>query len=215
MSVTTKGLIGASPWEEIDVTARMFFGLELPMQWKRSLRAQVRLLREEYVRTAAWSNPDLVHITVLFLGMVDESDRSSLTEAGRVAAAQVKPIQLTTGHYGEFSGNRVFWLGLDRQESDWDELMQLGELVRQNVSERVRLDLDEKRFRPHITLARKLAKWVDVKKLPSPTRLTTVVTELCLFESLREDGQLAYPVRERFPLGQLVEGPPAPPSVDV
>ncbi|WP_052012340.1 RNA 2',3'-cyclic phosphodiesterase [Alicyclobacillus hesperidum] len=197
------------------MSARLFFGFELPVEWKRSLRTQVDLLRESYVRTAAWSNPDLVHITVLFLGVVDESDRASLTEAGHAAASQLKPLRITTGNYGEFSGNRIFWLGLDRQASDWDELMRLGELVRQAVTERVRLDLDEKRFRPHITLARKLAKWVDVKRLPPPTRLSTVVTELCLFESLREDGRLVYPVRERFPLGQWGEEPSEAPVAGV
>lgn len=179
---------------------RLFFGLELPDEWKDELHALQSALKTRQVEAGAWSNPQLLHITVLFLGMVSDQDDAAIMEAGRQAAEQVRPIRLTTGALGQFSRNKVFWLGLWRNETDWDELTLLNRTVKDQVMERLPLELDEKHYRPHITLARKLRSQVDVDRLRAPDKLTTVVSNLALFESIRIDGQLQYPVRARFEL---------------
>ncbi|GMA62247.1 RNA 2',3'-cyclic phosphodiesterase [Alicyclobacillus fastidiosus] len=179
---------------------RLFFGLELPDEWRDELHALQTSLKARHVEAGAWSNPKLLHITVLFLGMVSDEDEEAIAEAGRRAAEQVGPIRLTTGALGQFSRNKVFWLGLLRNETDWDKLALLNRAVKEQVLERLALDLDEKHYRPHITLARKLRSQVDVERLRAPAKLTTLVPNLILFESTRIDGQLQYPVRARFEL---------------
>lgn len=179
---------------------RMFFGLELPAEWKRAIRKLQQSLQKTHVDAGAWSNPDLLHITVLFLGLVSEEQLPDVMEAGRSAAASSEAIRLTTGGFGQFSRNKVFWLGLHRDKTDWQQLVQLHEHVKTEVLARTPFDLDEKRYRPHITLARKLRSSVEVDRFAAPTALTASIHELCLFESLRIDGQLTYPVRARFPL---------------
>ncbi|EPZ48253.1 MULTISPECIES: RNA 2',3'-cyclic phosphodiesterase [Alicyclobacillus] len=179
---------------------RLFFGLELPADWKSSLHQVQTSLQARHVHASAWSNPELLHITVLFLGVVEDADQDAIVEAGEQVARLVTPIRLTTGSLGQFSRNKVFWLGLSRNDSDWDKLQALHQAVKGAVLERLPLDLDEKHYRPHITLARKLSTQVDVERLPTPAPLSAVIPDLCLFESTRIDGQLQYPVRARFAL---------------
>lgn len=177
---------------------RMFFGLDLPLEWKHALRHEQRVLQKRNVEASGWSNPELLHITVVFLGMIEDEQMEVVLEAGREAVAGLEQIAIRTGSYGEFARNKVFWLGLDRQLSDWKKLLELNRRVTQAVLARLPLDLDAKHYRPHITLARKMRQNVDVLRLAPPESLETVVSELCLFESLRVNGELTYPVRERF-----------------
>lgn len=178
---------------------RLFFGLELPIEWKTFIRSEQERLQKTSVQAGAWSNPKLLHITVLFIGVVNDADVEAFLDAGRTAAAASEPIRLATGRYGQFSRNKVFWLGLDKNLTQWDKLLQLNQMVRREVLDRLPLDLDDKHFKPHITMARKLRAQVDVDKLKAPNQMTVVVPELCLFESTRVDGELVYPVRARFP----------------
>ncbi|WAH35744.1 RNA 2',3'-cyclic phosphodiesterase [Alicyclobacillus dauci] len=180
---------------------RLFFGLELPDDWKENLRHLQSTLQTHHVDASAWSNPSLLHITVLFLGLVPEEQLPLIVDAGQAAATSSSPIRLTSGDYGQFSRNKVFWLGLRRNDTDWEKLVHLHESVKKEVLSRMSLDLDEKHYKPHITMARKLRAQVDVDKLAAPAAMKTTIPDLCLFESLRIDGQLSYPVRARFPLG--------------
>lgn len=181
------------------MSRRLFFGLELPDAWKTQLRDVQRSLQAKSVEAGAWSNPALLHITVLFLGVVPDESLPAIHEAGAAAARMISPIRLVTGKYGAFARNQVFWLGLAHDETDWPRLVELNKRVTEQVLDKLVLDLDNKHYRPHITLARKLRQRTDVTRLPQPNRLETVVPELCLFESLRVDGELTYPVRARFP----------------
>jgi 2'-5' RNA ligase len=180
------------------ILQRLFFGLELPKSWKDELKSIQSSLQSRHIEAGGWTNPDLLHITVLFLGMVAEEQLPAVMEAGRAAAERSKPIRLTTGDFGQFSRNQVFWLGLDRNKTDWDALAELHRQVKLEILARLPMDLDEKHYRPHITIARKLKGRVDVTKLKNPPSLSTSIGDLCLFESLRVDGQLTYPIRARF-----------------
>lgn len=177
---------------------RLFYGLELPQEWKDALRALQTALKAKHVQANAWNNPDLLHMTVLFLGQMEDASLTNVVTAGEKAVQGCRPFQLTTGSLGQFSRNKVFWLGLDKQHSDWQALNHLHEQVKAAVLAQLPLDLDEKRYRPHITLARKLQQRVDVERLALPAPLTATFTDLCLFESTRIDGQLCYPIRHRF-----------------
>lgn len=187
------------------MTTRLFFGLELPDSWKAHLADLQHVFRTRHIDVGAWSNPALLHITVLFLGVLGDEHRAFLHQVASEAARETKPIRLTTGSFGAFSRNKIFWLGLDRNKTDWQTLNALHERVRDGLLGQIPFHFDDKRYRPHITLARKLSPRFDVDRLPEPEPLETVVTELCLFESIRIDGELQYPVRARFSLSGVHE----------
>ena len=190
---------------------RYFFGIDLPPSVKTVLRDAQTNLQSHHIIADGWSNPDLLHVTSLFIGIVDMSFLPLLDEAGRAAARCVNPFELTTGQYGVFAKNKVLWLGL-AQASEKTALTQLHLALLSSLTGKLPVDFEERAYRPHLTLARKLKDAARLKKVRAPEPTSFVVNELCLFESLREDGQLVYPIRQRYPLG---EGHGEPESEDL
>ncbi|ACV58067.1 RNA 2',3'-cyclic phosphodiesterase [Alicyclobacillus acidocaldarius] len=179
---------------------RLFFGLELPDAWKDEIAKRCESIRQQgQVVARNWSRKDLYHLTVLFLGAVDPADLERAFLAGERAAGAQAPFRLTTGSFGRFHQSRVFWLGLDEAESDLAELTALHRCVRIAVNAALpSVQIEDRPYRPHITLARELRQFSE-PELVAPRPLSHVFTELCLFESTRNGGQLAYPVIRRFP----------------
>ncbi|WP_304458439.1 RNA 2',3'-cyclic phosphodiesterase [Alicyclobacillus sendaiensis] len=179
---------------------RLFFGLELPDAWKDEIAIQCEAVRARgQVVARNWSRKDLYHLTVLFLGAVDPADLARVISAGERVAGEQAPFTLTTGPYGRFVQSRVFWLGLDERKSHLAALNALHRQVRAAIAEALpAVRVEDKPYRPHITLARELRQCQE-SDLIAPRPLSHVFTELCLFESTRDGGQLSYPVIRRFP----------------
>jgi len=179
---------------------RLFFGLELPDAWKDEIAKWCESIRQQgQVVARNWSRKDLYHLTVLFLGAVDPADLERAFLAGERAAGAQAPFRLTTGSFGRFHQSRVFWLGIDEAESDLAELTALHRRVRAAIEEALpSVRVENRPYRPHITLARELRQFAE-PEFVAPRTLSHVFTELCLFESTRDGGQLVYPVIRRFP----------------
>ncbi|WP_041695060.1 RNA 2',3'-cyclic phosphodiesterase [Alicyclobacillus acidocaldarius] len=179
---------------------RLFFGLELPGSWKDEIAERCASIRQQgQVVARNWSRKEMYHLTVLFLGDVDSADLDRAFLAGARAAGQQAPFRLTTGPFGRFLQSRVFWLGLDEVECNLAELTALYRRVRAATEEALpSVRLEDRPYRPHITLARELRHYAE-PELVAPKPMSHEFTELCLFESTRESGQLAYPIIRRFP----------------
>ncbi|MCL6488369.1 RNA 2',3'-cyclic phosphodiesterase [Alicyclobacillus mali (ex Roth et al. 2021)] len=179
---------------------RLFFGLELPDTWKDEIAAWCASIRQQgEVVARNWSRKDMYHLTVLFLGAVDPADLERVFAAGEQAARAQAPFRLTTGPCGRFHRSRVFWLGLDGPDADLARLNALHQRVRAATVEALPgVCLEDRPYRPHITLARELRQY-EATQLAVPRPMSHEFTELCLFEATRDSGQLAYPVIRRFP----------------
>lgn len=97
--------------------------------------------------------PELMHLTLAFLGWVDEARLDDAAAAVAAAAAAGAPARVSLGATGRFppSGRpRVLWLGLTEGAA---ELGLLGEGVRTELRARS-LPFDDRPFAPHLTLAR-------------------------------------------------------------
>jgi len=101
-----------------------------------------------------WQSPDRWHVTLAFLGDIDASTIARLT--GRLEAlgstrAAPGPVQLASA--GVFSG-QVLWVGVTGLEQHAGAgLSALAAAVRSAAS-REHVDLDHRRWRPHLTVAR-------------------------------------------------------------
>jgi RNA 2',3'-cyclic 3'-phosphodiesterase len=180
--------------------SRFFYGIAISDELKERLRSEQGNLQSARIAADGWSNPALLHITSLFLGPVEEPYRPMLLQAGLAVATSLAPFSLTTGKLNVFVHNKVLWLGFEEKGGGLAKLAYLNEALKDQLTQKLPIEFDERPYKAHLTLARKVKDATRLKKV-APLEATTIeVTEFCLFESLREEGQLVYPIRARFPL---------------
>jgi len=132
---------------------RAFIAIELPGQIKVALSQLQGSLRTSKNASVKWVNPEGIHLTLKFLGNVDEAEIPELTKALSEAVRGVAPFSLQLGDPGAFPGNqapRVVWVGV---EGDMEPLRTLH-----NNIDRVLTPLgfppEKRAFSPHLTLGR-------------------------------------------------------------
>jgi RNA 2',3'-cyclic 3'-phosphodiesterase len=96
-----------------------------------------------------WTRPEQWHLTLAFLGEVDDRARLEVMERLGRAAGRHPPLALALAGAGRF-GDRVLWT---RVTGDVAPLCRLAESVRAAVR-RARLPVEDRPYRPHLTLAR-------------------------------------------------------------
>jgi RNA 2',3'-cyclic 3'-phosphodiesterase len=110
---------------------------------------------QKQLKKAVMSFPDSFHLTLKFLGEVEESKVSSIVE--KLSTVEFKPISVHLGPIGVFPDEkyaRVVWIGVNPE----DEIVRLERDI-ENVLPNFKKDFD---FKPHITLAR--VKAVEYKE---------------------------------------------------
>ncbi|KMJ57794.1 hypothetical protein AB685_13170 [Bacillus sp. LL01] len=129
-----------------------FLAVPLPQELKEELHLYMKELKNKYPFTR-WVHPDDLHITLAFLGNMEDAQKVKLTSLIYDVAAQHHAFSLTLSDLGTF-GNpqspRIFWLGIEKS--------QYLNTLRKDVydaCEKVGFQLDSRPFHPHITLARK------------------------------------------------------------
>ena len=181
---------------------RLFIAIEIP----DDLKKMIGRLRVE-IPGARWVQAEQIHLTLAFLGEVEEVGVEALNEElGRI---KLPEFSLCFSWVGCFPGRhrpRVLWIGLEPQP----HLQVLAAMVRETVLA-CGIPQEERPFSPHITLARlKLphSREVDAfldqprkQKLPSFR-----VREFTLFQSrLTAQGALHIPVKS-YPLAVAAGG---------
>jgi 2'-5' RNA ligase len=106
-----------------------------------------------------WTPPEQWHVTVAFLGEVGEDAFDELTRRLRRAAARHPPLSLAFAGGGRF-GHRVLWTTV---HGDRDRLRALSDSAKA-AARRCGLPVEQRRHRPHLTLARAGAG-VDLRPL--------------------------------------------------
>ena len=182
---------------------RLFFALELSEDVREGLML-VRRRLQHHLPSARWVRPELMHVTVKFLGNTPEDLIDEVTEAGTVAVAGTSACRLEAAGLGAFPkarNPRVVWAGL---RGDIGPLVQVVDRLELGL-ESLGFPREGRVFSPHITLARARRG----KRLPSLEDLMTKhgdstfglleVSQLTLFESeLTRTGPI-YTVEARFP----------------
>lgn len=163
---------------------RAFIAIELPEDARRALGETERRLAEQLPQGVRWVRPELIHLTLRFLGDTAVAKLPALAAALDALGAQHAPFALALREVGCFPNRkrpRVIWAGLDSQlaplqalKRDLDEaLVPLG------------WGVEDRPFQPHLTLGRVkdsrllqgVAWQVDVEPVSVP------VTAVVLMES--------------------------------
>jgi RNA 2',3'-cyclic 3'-phosphodiesterase len=120
---------------------RLFTGIDLPPEVKLDLSRLAGGLPG-----ARWVDAGNYHITLRFIGEVDEGLASDIDEA--LARITARRFDITLAGIGTF-GNRQLWVGVERN----DALIHLRDKI-ESALVRLGLEPDGRRFQPHVTLAR-------------------------------------------------------------
>jgi 2'-5' RNA ligase len=120
---------------------RLFAGIELPPELKLSLSTMASGLPG-----ARWVDPGNYHVTLRFVGEVDEGLASDIDAA--LAQIRAPGFSLTLVGIGTF-GTRQLWIGVERN----DALIHLRDKI-EGALVRLGLEPEGRRFQPHVTLAR-------------------------------------------------------------
>lgn len=146
---------------------------------------------------ARWVARENLHITLRFIGSVDE--RMAEEVDGALSGLKAKPFTLQVTHLGSFGDAkkaRSVWAGLAPSEP----LLHLNAKI-ERMFQQLGLPADKRKYTPHITLGRvkdihngDVAKWIEEKgKLDC---LPFEVTRLVLFSSqTRAEGAVYTPER--------------------
>ena len=131
---------------------RTFISLEMNEDQQRRL--------EEVIRQVARLLPDLhfvdphgIHLTLAFLGELDDGQLAQANEATALAAQQVLSFGYRLGRIGIFGSPRaprVIWMGI---EEPTGALIRLHQTLNQELEQRSFVT-DKRPFSPHLTLAR-------------------------------------------------------------
>lgn len=107
------------------------------------LRVRIEAERLRWVPAASW------HLTLSFLGEVDEARRPELDERLGRAARRNQPGRLRLRGGGRFGG-RVLWVGV---EGERETLIRTAASAAA-AARRTGINVEERRYRPHLTVAR-------------------------------------------------------------
>ncbi|HBG08189.1 MAG: 2'-5' RNA ligase [Geobacteraceae bacterium GWC2_58_44] len=124
---------------------RLFVAIDLPGHVKAALSGFAAELP-----VARWVGAEELHLTLRFIGEVDQESCSAIKSALSAISFSAFPLTLCgVGHFPPGRHPRVLWVGMEPCEG----LMQLQQDVELALME-VGIAVDERPFSPHITLAR-------------------------------------------------------------
>jgi 2'-5' RNA ligase len=184
---------------------RLFVGLAVSDSVKETLeRLTLRLrAKDDGLR---WSAAEQWHVTLVFLGEVDDAARVALKR--ELAGVRQAALTLRMEQVGVFERSGILYAEVEVS----DGLLRLYEAVAAAVR-RCGLEVEERPYRAHITLARarnregrRAIEWLRQaieSREQQRVRASWSVEEFLLYESQLSPGGSRYVVRERFALETL------------
>jgi len=169
---------------------RIFFAVPLPDEVQRILQDLQDQLRDLSGRVR-WVKPASTHLTLKFIGEVEEERARHLWEALEdVELPEPHQVPLTqTGVFPNPGRARVLWVGLEQT----DPVMHLAERI-ETRSEQEGVAPDRRKFHPHLTLGRVKRRGISRRQVDTflhlevPDAVIPVQSIVCYQSDLQPDG---------------------------
>ena len=141
---------------------RLFFSIEIPDEIKNRIEEYIGELKLK-LGPMTWTNKKNMHITLKFIGMVEDSKIESLENIVERLVKGFGPINISFGGFGAFPDPkhpRVIWSGINGGDGKLKILADKIEdaLVKKGYGE------EEREFSPHFTIGR-IKENIDTKAL--------------------------------------------------
>lgn len=179
-------------------TTRLFVAVEVPEDVRDAIMAATDPLRRSAPQVR-WVPAEAYHLTLAFVGGVDDPGVRALEDACAAAASAVEPFTVSLTGAADTFGGSVLWAGL----ADSEPLERLAVVLRAGLGERGLL-VEHRPFHAHVTLARAArdaripSRLVDAYAGP---RSTWTVERLVMMRSRLRRSGARYSVEGAWLLG--------------
>jgi RNA 2',3'-cyclic 3'-phosphodiesterase len=138
---------------------RTFLAVELPAPVKDALRRRIDQLAQQ-MPDVRWVNVASLHLTLAFLGELDDNRVAAASEAAETVARANQPFTLRlagVGAFGSARSPRVLWVGLAGEQA---RFLSMQSALAAALESRG-FPREARPFAPHLTLARIKARLAD------------------------------------------------------
>jgi len=177
---------------------RLFIAALLPDEIKAALGSYIASLGED-AEGVKWEKEEKLHVTLKFLGEVDEEKAGAVSSIVDAATRKYSPFEMTTGNLGGFpnlQNPRVLFVGLSENPG----LSNLQREIEEGL-EPLGFEREKRKFIPHVTIGRVNGRLKTTGPLPLPERIRFSINEISVVKSvLGKVGSVYTPVHV-FTLG--------------
>ena len=171
---------------------RLFIAALIPEEIRKQLLNYINSLKSD-IDGVKWEKSDKLHITLNFLGDVQESNLDNITNLLSRLVERFSPFKFEISEFGGFpnlNNPKVLYLGLSENR----EFSKFQKKLDQGLSE-LGFEKEYRRLIPHITLGR-VKKKINMKSSLVITQSSFEIVEIGLIRSkLRPKGSVYTPVK--------------------
>lgn len=178
---------------------RTFLAIEVPRAQREVVYTIIKEATEKNL-PVRWVNFENLHLTLKFLGEIDEKKKNEITPVITEVAKKFAPFPMSLEGIGCFPGPknpRVLWVGVKESA---EKLIEIANTLEEHLS-RLGFKKEDKKFHPHLTFGR-IKTFCKVDDILAETIQTEAftVTAITLFKStLKPEGPI-YEELQKFPL---------------
>ena len=196
-----------------NVKMRLFVAIDLNDGARRAIAVEQERVAETLGPSSSlrWVRPDQMHLTLVFLGEIEEARAAAIIGAMDKNIDEVPPFTIAFAGLGVFPSHgapRVLWIGLSAGAREAIELQRriVDRLSRAGVT------LEERAFHPHLTLARwRQARPVDRRSVAAAERGLEIarveVESVTLYQSRLSSAGPTHTAVAHAPLGRGAVSP--------
>lgn len=133
-------------------TIRTFVAIEIPDSLLEQISDVQKQLKKHNERIK-WTRPESIHLTLKFLGNVEEDRIAAIAQTLQEVASEFQPFRCPVKNVGAFPNPRrprVVWIGIEDTE---DTLVKLAENSDDALNS-LGFSKENRKFKPHLTIGR-------------------------------------------------------------
>jgi 2'-5' RNA ligase len=205
MSMTARLLREFLPVKIAKTVRRIFVAIDINAAARANVEQFTTAIKRDFLPLRiGWEKPEKLHLTLKFLGDINEAQLNKLQNAAAETAANFSSFKLSldsTGCFPSAKKAKILWIGLN---GELEKLRGLYDKLEEKA-EAYGFEREGRRFKPHLTVARlrepeKSQELADafLQKQFEPTGFE--VSEIAIYESKLQPTGSIYSVVSRHKL---------------
>jgi 2'-5' RNA ligase len=167
---------------------RIFIAIEISAEARNEANSYLENLKKDFGDLrVGWERAEKLHLTLKFIGDVEESQLSKVIESVEKTAVKFEKFNISlegTGVFPKPKNARILWIGF---KDKGNYLLKIFEILEAELN-KIGFAKESKRFHPHLTIARlkepeKARKLVEKHLNESFEEIEFEVSEITIYES--------------------------------